>query len=167
MALRRVPAPDLLKATIKQPLLELPPAGHCYISFRAGIMEKQDGKLSSDKRKGQVAIVRNDAGADAVLWFERVFPGSDPQVFTLAEEADIDQMVFDFEAEFTWIHKERRILKLGFKEETSRNLFFWLQEVSSCLASMLAVDFPDPLATLDGSLPCTYSPVSAARCGNG
>jgi hypothetical protein len=118
MALRRVPAPDLLRATIRQPLLDsLPPAGHCFISFRAGIMERVDGKLRSDKRRGQVAIVRNDAGATAVLWFERVFSTDDePQAFTLAEEADIDVMIFDFEAEFFWMNKERRVLKLSFKE---------------------------------------------------
>ena len=66
MALRRIPAPDLFKVTVRQPLQDIAPKGHLYISFRAGMMRKVEGKLTADKRKGQVAITKDDSGAPCV-----------------------------------------------------------------------------------------------------
>ena len=115
MALRRIPCKDLLNVTVRQPLSDqLPPIGHCYISYRAGLLTKQDGKMKADKRKGQVAIVRNSDGCVALQWFERLAGEGD--AFTLPEEAEIDQIIFEFEGKFEWVSKEKRILAMKFKE---------------------------------------------------
>ena len=117
MALRRIPAPDLFRVTIRQPLQDMPPKGICYISFRAGMMHREDGKLKADKRKGQVAVVRNDQGAVAVQWFERVFTdGAAAESFTLAEESELDEVLLEHRTHFEWLNKDRRVLKVVTKD---------------------------------------------------
>ena len=115
MALRRIPAPDLFKATVRQPLVELPQKGHCYISFRAGFLSKKDGKLSADKRKGQVAIVRNDSGGILLQWFERIFHGEGAEQFALAEEPEFEHLLPELGVTVEWFKKDKRVLKATFK----------------------------------------------------
>jgi hypothetical protein len=124
MALRRIPAPDLFKVTVRQPLQELPPKGFCYISFRAGIMRKTaEGKLTADKRKGQVAIVKDDSGCTALQWYERVFAeGADAESFTLAAEAEVEELLFEHQASCEWLKKDKRVLKVTFKDVRNHNL---------------------------------------------
>lgn len=155
MALRRIPLSDLLSVTVRQPLLDqVPPPGHCFISFRAGLMPRVDGKLTSDKRKGQLAVVKNEDGLIALQWFER--EAKEDGSLKLAEEPELDQIVFEFDGQFDWAKREKRLLKMSFKEvrpfglgavlapaqtqgphtltvaktsqDPARNLFFWLQE---------------------------------------
>jgi hypothetical protein len=117
MALRRVPAPDLFRVTIRQPLQDFPPKGFCYISFRAGQLHRREGKLAADKRKGQVAIIRNDQGCTELHWYTRIFAeGSGPEEFTLADEPEVEEPLLEFGATFEWFRKDRRILKLVFKD---------------------------------------------------
>ena len=109
MALQRIPCKDLLTVTVRQPLLEqLPPVGHCYISFRAGLLTKQDGKMRADKRKGQVGIIMNADGCVALQWYERLPAEAD--AFTLADEPEVDQIIFEFEGQFEWLNRQKRLL---------------------------------------------------------
>jgi hypothetical protein len=116
MSLRRIPAPDLLRVTIKQPIQELPPAGHCYISFRAGLLNKRDGKLTADRRKGQVAIMRSAEGFLSLQWYERICPDrSSQESFTLAEDAELDMILEERGVVFEWFKKDKRTIKAAFK----------------------------------------------------
>lgn len=103
--LRRIPAPDLFRLTLKQPLIDLPPKGHCFISFRAGLLARKGGKLSADKRKGQVALVKTDQGITAIQWFERVPGSGGVDDFTLPEEHELEEVLPEFSASFEWFNE--------------------------------------------------------------
>lgn len=142
MALRRIPAADLFKTTVRQPLVDLPQKGHCYISFRAGFLSKKDGKLSADKRKGQVAIVRTDSGGILLQWFERVFHGDGAEQFSLLEEAEFEHLLPELGVTFEWFKKDKRVLKAVFKNVrvrlTARHIAYLQLELSAALVHLLA-----------------------------
>jgi hypothetical protein len=116
MSLRRIPAPDLLRVTIKQPLQDLPPAGHCYISFRAGLLHRRDGKLTADRRKGQLAVIKSAEGFVVLQWYERKFQGDSPENFVLAEEAELESILEELSVTFEWFKKDNRTLKVVFRD---------------------------------------------------
>ena len=65
-----------------------------------------------------MAVVRNTTrGAVAVQWYERVFTdGAAAESFTLAEEAELDEVLLEHRAHFEWLNKDRRILKVVTKD---------------------------------------------------
>lgn len=117
MQWRSLDPSELLEETCKHPLLNDAEPGHCFLSFRAGLLSLLDGKLKSDKRKGQVLLLQSEEpGFINIQWYERDIDcntGSSK----LHSSASIDQMVFEGEAQISWVGpKERRVLRVVFSE---------------------------------------------------
>lgn len=105
--------------------------GHCHVNFKAGRMHRKEGKLSADRRKGQLAIVQEDDDYVTLKWHERETIDPANGGIKLSLEAEVDQLIFPSEAIFDWVSKERRVIRVSFNDEPDRNLIFWLQEPSS------------------------------------
>lgn len=120
MQWRSVDPSELLQETCKHPLLRDAEPGHCFLSFRAGLLSLLDGKLKSDKRKGQVLLLQSEEpGFVNIQWCQRDVDESSG-VSTLQNSALIDQMVFEGEAQISWVGpKERRVLRVVFSEVRS------------------------------------------------
>jgi hypothetical protein len=114
MALNSLSPVNLLQDTLRRERVVDPSVGYCHISFRAGLLNRKDGKLKADPRKGQVALVESDDGFIAVQWFARV--NTDGEQFRLENSPEVEQLVFQSEANMEWVNKDRRILKLSFPD---------------------------------------------------
>lgn len=123
----------LLQETLRNDRVSSPAVGHCHISFRAGQLNRKDGKLKADPRKGQVALVESDDGLIAVQWFERIAVEGDANQFKLGDSPEVEQLVFESEAKMEWVNQERRVLKLCFPD-VRLNLFL-------CVVVMYASSF--------------------------
>jgi hypothetical protein len=50
-------------------------------------------------------------------WFERVFAdGAGPEEFKLADEPEVVELLFEHQARCEWLKKDRRVLKVAFKD---------------------------------------------------
>lgn len=123
MALNKHSPVNLLEETLRRDRVNEPSVGHCHISFRAGQLNKLDGKLKADTRKGQVALLESDDGFVSVQWFERISTDGNADHFTLGDSPEVEQLVFQSEAKMEWVNQGRRILKVAFPDVSISSLF--------------------------------------------
>eukprot|EP00892_Ulva_mutabilis_P005134 jgi/Ulvmu1/2993/UM015_0033.1 len=146
MLWRGVDPSELLKQTSATALLEDADAGHCYLSFRAGTLSRVGGRLTSDKRKGQVVLVQSEEpGFVNVQWYPRDVDASSG-TSAVHSTPEIDQMVFEGEAQVSWVGPQKnRVLRVVFSEEPDRNMFYWLQEPDNSSDDLIVMRFGDCL----------------------
>lgn len=117
MQWRTVDSAALLKQTSAQALLSDADAGHCFLSFRAGTLSRVGGRLTSDKRKGQVVLAQSEEpGFVSVQWYQRELDAS-TGTYKVHSTPEIDQMVFEGEAQVSWVGPTtNRVLRVVFSE---------------------------------------------------
>lgn len=141
MALNTLNPVNLLQETLRRDRVNDPSVGHCHISFRAGLLRKQEGKLKADTRKGQVALLESEDGFVSVQWCERVSADGNPDQFTLGDNIEVEQLVFQCEATMEWVNQSRRILKLSFPDVS----ILYLPSCTLCVAACCNVQATPPL----------------------
>lgn len=91
--------------------------------FRAGRIVKEGTTAKPDPRKGLVRVLRTEDGLVHLEWWSR-----DDET---AAGPEFDEIVFPEEAE--WVKPDKappRVYKLQYKEQSDRDLWFWMQEPS-------------------------------------
>ncbi|KAL0020885.1 hypothetical protein WJX77_006881 [Trebouxia sp. C0004] len=102
--------------------------------FRAGLMKAENNTLKADQRKGLVRLSQAEDGLLHFRWYERVGTSE------TKGSAQHDTIVFPGEATFTKVASagaSARIYTLGFPQDKTRALFFWMQEPKSANDSQL------------------------------
>lgn len=98
------------------------------LQFRAGLMKAENNTLKADQRKGLVRLSQAEDGLLHFRWYERVGTSE------TKGSAQHDTIIFPREATFTKVASagaSARIYSLGFPQDKSRALFFWMQEPKS------------------------------------
>lgn len=93
------------------------------LHFKAGKMTLVDKKLKSDPRRGVVRVFRDADDLVHVQWFER------DSSLKIKEKPEDDAVVFPGESTFKRVGSTtQRVYVLQFPEDSSRDMFFWMQE---------------------------------------